>query len=256
MPDGFKLLISRLSAQRIFPLPAHFYPLSWWQFLAMERRPPYKAHLFWKLWPLTKTFLISPDFFQFCPDSFKTVQTVLKPSGQIKNCTNSAEVVWTIRKLIIWIWMNLSLTICPFLMLFKLTRQIGLLDWLFLSYAQKLSGCAKTFELALLPCYEYTMAIFGILSPFLTFENMLKLCILVALALGSFSSTCGAFCPGQIIALCPPQHLARQPGPAKFYLFTNKPVMKKWAVRCLLPGPDHCPMSSSARANLGLLNST
>ena len=100
--------------------------------------------------------------------------------------------------------MNLSLTICPFLMLFKLTRQIGLLDWLFLSYAQKLSGCAKTFELALLPCYEYTMAIFGILSPFLTFENMLKLCI----ALGSSSSMC-LF--AILLSLC-------HPGPAKFIL--------------------------------------
>ena len=77
--------------------------------------------------------------------------------------------------------------------------------------------CAKTFELALLPCYEYTMAIFGILSPFLTFENMLKLCILVALALGSFSSTThvpfarARSLPYVLLSLC-------QPGPAKFYL--------------------------------------
>ena len=70
--------------------------------------------------------------------------------------------------------------------------------------------------------------------------RMLKLCILVALALGSFSSTC--LLPG-------PDHC-----PAKFYLFTNKPVMKKWAVRCLLPGPVHCPISSSACASPGLQN--
>ena len=88
------------------------------------------------------------------PDSFQTVRTAFKPSGQFSNRLDNMESVQTVLKIIPFEY-ELICNYSSCLDVIQTNKaKLGFLEWLFVSYAQKLSGRAKTFRVAMLPCYR------------------------------------------------------------------------------------------------------
>ena len=108
-------------------------------------------------------------------DSFQIVRTVFKPFEQFSNRLASFQTVWTVSNRpdsfqTVWTivnrsrqcWksyhLNINWRIFNYWSCLDVIQtnkaKLGFLEWLFVSYAQKLSGRAKSFQVAMLPCYR------------------------------------------------------------------------------------------------------